>query len=69
MLAAAARSATAAGLNEVLLGGAILAGTAAIIAFVTVRRESLPPAVRTPAGDPPAAQRPDRAVAATAVSE
>jgi len=38
-LAAAARAATAAGLNEILLGGAIVAGIAAVIAVAVVRQE------------------------------
>jgi predicted MFS family arabinose efflux permease len=42
-LAAAARSATAAGINEILLGGAALAGLAAVIAVLVIRREQPTP--------------------------
>ena len=38
-LAAAARAATAAGINEILVGGALFAGVAAIVALLLVRRE------------------------------
>jgi EmrB/QacA subfamily drug resistance transporter len=37
-LAAAARTATAAGLNEILLGGAVVAAVSAVIALIVVRR-------------------------------
>jgi len=43
-IAAAARSATAAGLHEILLDGAVLAGLAAIIALVVVSRSTPAPA-------------------------
>jgi hypothetical protein len=41
-LAAAARAATAAGINEILLGGALVAGIAAVIAFLVIRPQPTP---------------------------
>ena len=46
LLAAAARSSTATGINEILLTGSILAGVAALIALIVIRRE---PAATAPA--------------------
>jgi EmrB/QacA subfamily drug resistance transporter len=42
-LAAAARAATATGLNEILLGGAIVAGIAAVVAFSVIRVRAATP--------------------------
>jgi EmrB/QacA subfamily drug resistance transporter len=47
-IAAAARTATAAGLNEILFGGALVAGVAAIIAVIVVRREPPTPELFLP---------------------
>lgn len=42
LLAVAAREATAAGIDAILLGGAVVAAIAALIAFVAIRREPAP---------------------------
>ena len=53
-LAAAARAATAAGINEILLGGAIAAAIAAVVAFVVIR----PKRAEVEAARPPAETEP-----------
>jgi EmrB/QacA subfamily drug resistance transporter len=69
-LAAAARAATASALNEILIGGAIVCGIAALVALIVVRPAPSPAAVApaAPAGSHPDAETGPSRVAAEAAT-